>query len=867
MKQEYTTHKPLLLFIAVLLLAYSVAHAYTTPEGKTLTQSKPPIAIARDGKAALPIVIAPDASPALAQTATELAGFLERITNAKFAIEKSAVARGITLGTLAQFPDPALKEALAVKDVYDGLEAFAIRSDGGRVRLLGATEQGATHAAFRFLELVGCRWFFPGQAWEIVPRHANLTFDLNETSRPVMLARDIWISRGFRGFEKGDPDAGAAFALWTRGNRMGKSLRVHILHRWHAIPNDFKEEFKAHPEYFALVEGKRTAPQFCVTNPGLQKVVVQSARLHFEKNQDAHMVSLDPADQAGWCTCPQCAALGHHSRQPFYLANVVAKELKQSHPGKFVGLLAYSWHSEAPDFALEPNVYVQLTAGMNASRYTFDELLLQWSKKSPHLGIYEYFSTWDYDQSMFPGGKVADVDGAKTRLNYYVAHNVNSISAESANNFGMGGLGYYVSNRLMWDPSADVGSLKQDFYDKAFGPAAPAMQRYYERLNTANNPLPGKALLRLSLDDLEAATALAPNRPDVQARLDQLKDYLYYNFLGQKVTQSVNVDEEKPNTLAWFKWAYRTRNTYMFHWLSFKSSVGRHAAEELGEPTWFWRNTPQNPWKINEPITPQERAAVMQEMKTELGEVPPVPEVKFGERYVLAATGLKGRAAQRQIFIGKATYLLASRTGEPLRLEMTQRDSGVIERPEARYTLTDETGKVVVSGSLAKGMHQLELKVPRAGLYRFTGESRAGWEINLPAELDSGLVIEQGEQLQQSGVVKPLYFYVPKGTTQFAVYLNNPRAVAKKAWVRGPDNKVALQFPADGRYYTVPVPAGQSGKTWSIGGEAGMRLRYVWVFGVPPVFSSNAESVFVPEELAAKDGLDVLVKPADRLGQ
>jgi hypothetical protein len=245
-------------------------------------------------------------------------------------------------------------------------------------------------------------------------------------------------------------------------------------------------------------------------------------------------------------------------------------------------------------------------------------------------------------------------------------------------------------------------------------------------------------------------------------------------------------------------------------------------------------------------------------MKAELGEVPSVQNVAFSRRYALVNSGRTGRASQRQMFIAKATYLLASPTGAPIHIEVTQRDSGAIERPDARYTLTDADGRVVDSGSLAKGMHPLVLAVPRPGVYRFTCESRAGWEIQLSAELDSALEIEPGEMLQQSGIVKPLYFYVPKGTTQIVAYLYNPRAAAKKVSVRGPDGREVRQFQSDGKYVSIAIPPGDSGKVWSIDGEAGLRLRYFRLFGVPPAFSSNPENVFVPEELARKDGLAVV---------
>ena len=84
---------------------------------------------------------------------------------------------------------------------------------------------------------------------------------------------------------------------------------------------------------------------------------------------------MEPSDGVGLCQCDECKKLGGDSEQAFFLANVVAHAVKKEYPGKMVGLYAYSSHSEPPSFALEPNVYVQLTVGNNYGQFTFDELL------------------------------------------------------------------------------------------------------------------------------------------------------------------------------------------------------------------------------------------------------------------------------------------------------------------------------------------------------------------------------------------------------------------------------------------------------------------------------------------------------------
>ena len=85
--------------------------------------------LAADGKALVPVVVSEKASPATKQVAAELADYLGRITGAKFEVAAGDGTKGIVLGTLAEFPDPALAEELAIRNDVDGREAFAIRTE------------------------------------------------------------------------------------------------------------------------------------------------------------------------------------------------------------------------------------------------------------------------------------------------------------------------------------------------------------------------------------------------------------------------------------------------------------------------------------------------------------------------------------------------------------------------------------------------------------------------------------------------------------------------------------------------------------------------------------------------------------------
>ena len=165
----------------------NASRVHITPITRNSNKSQVEVTLAKDGKALLPIVVSTQATDEIKAVATELAQILKRITGAEFSIEASDGTRGIVLGTLEEFPDPKLQEPLKIYDTYDGKEAFAIRTQDGRVLLIGNTRPGVSHAAFRFLELLGYRHFFPAPEWEVVPQRSTLSFGWDETDRPTLL--------------------------------------------------------------------------------------------------------------------------------------------------------------------------------------------------------------------------------------------------------------------------------------------------------------------------------------------------------------------------------------------------------------------------------------------------------------------------------------------------------------------------------------------------------------------------------------------------------------------------------------------------------------------------------------------------------
>lgn len=809
--------------------------------------------LAADGKALVPVVVSEKASPATKQVAAELADYLGRIAGAKFEVVAGDGTKGIVLGTLAEFPDPALAAPLAIRDTFDGREAFAVRTEPSRVRLVGATEIGASHAAFRFLESLGCRWFFPAKEWEVVPASKSLTASVEVTDRPKVLARRIWYGYGYFA-DNGHPlkgsNARTDYEAWARHNRMASSFRVSAGHAWQAIIGANKKLFEGHPEYLALVKGERTGEQLCVSNPAVRKLAADYALGWLAKNPEAEMVSMECSDGGGQCECEHCRKLGSVSDRVFGLANDVAKDVARKYPGKMVGVLAYSEHSEPPSFALEPNVYVQLTAGFIRGRYTHEELLDLWPKRCRNLGFYEYFSVWLWDFDRLPGGNGANLTRTREMIGRYVKAGATSVDAESGNNWGPHGRGYYVANRLLWDPEADVTVILADFYEKAFGPAAPAMKRYYERIAPDAEPLVSRGLIGEAFRDVEEAAKLAKDRPDVLARIDPIKHYLRYVHLRWLLDHERDKEKRKELTVAALTHAYRTRYEYMTHWAAMRNTWASQAAKEFGEPTWGPGDKAAKPWAVDRVVTREETDAWFRE-GLDYFRPTPVEQVKFSADLVPVAFPAAKSVGIKQQFQRPAEYALHSRKGEPLEVTITP---GVIawyrDRPNARYTLKDAAGKVVVEGSLNLDgePHAVKLKVPAAGIYVFEcNDSAAGWKIEVEAGRPAVLLSNRGRRYLHLGQLQETYFYVPKGTKQVQYFWSGgPHKVL------GPDRKAVAEVTASDEVATIPVPTGADGRVWSFAPHA---HGHLWFFNAPNVLAASPDSLLLPKELVTRDVL------------
>jgi hypothetical protein len=474
-----------------------------------------------------------------------------------------------------------------------------------------------THAVATLLHSLGCRWFFPGKTWEVVPRQQTVSGSWDERQTPSFaLQRKIWYGFG------ASPQCASDLRNWERHNRMGGPISISIGHTWHGL--NPARDFASHPDWFAEVGGQRKPSKPCYSHPDVVRRATEYALEQAARG--VRMISMTPPDGLGFCECEKCMAVCRggkpykelgttFARRPdgvlinvtsetlFAFINKVAAAVAAKYPQTLVGCYAYSAYSHPPSFKLHPNVFLQTTTAFRRTPLSLAAQLETFQKLGIQSGVRGYFSVyqWDWDYPV-----VAKGDLALTRLaddlRFYQRNNVQSVNGESSCNWGPRGLGYYVASRLLWDVRTDPHAVIGDFYDKAFGPAALPMERYYVRwlgsaaaVRTAAasaKPAPtattggakvldelgqvqagapanfSRESLRAAYADLDEAARLTKDLPEFRARVDQLRLYAHYLWLRvqlDEAARSKDRDRVREAVKAETVFGARLMNTGLIH--------------------------------------------------------------------------------------------------------------------------------------------------------------------------------------------------------------------------------------------------------------------------------------------------------------
>ena len=360
-------------------------------------------------------------------------------------------------------------------------------------------ERGSLNAVYAFVQELGVRWYLPGELGEIVPPKATIALPrVDRTVRPDFALRYPYIYFNRFGMEKRDE---TLWQLRLGFNQAPELIGPGELAHGTALVIERDEVKKAHPEYYALVGGKRqNGNDFkpCLSSEGLFQENVKFVRAVLDIF-DAPMVSVMPTDGFGAiCECDLCKGKaspergwdGLFSDYVWGYVNRVAQEVYKTHPDKKIVGMAYSTYLLPPTNIdkLSPNLVVcmeqrraALSDPTRLRKYT--ELRKAWLDKMPEG--HKEFIGYDYYRHGI------NSPGMPVFFPHTIAQDLRSLKGISVGDFievyrdkqGIGTLAVdhlnlYVTAQCWWDANLDIDALLEEYYTLFYGPARDEMKAF-----------------------------------------------------------------------------------------------------------------------------------------------------------------------------------------------------------------------------------------------------------------------------------------------------------------------------------------------------------------------------------------------------
>jgi hypothetical protein len=393
----------------------------------------------------------------------------------------------------------ASEAGFAVADL--GEEDLRIRVAADAIAIAGGSPRGTLYGVYTFLEdAFGVRFLAP------------------ECTHVRRAARDARLSLGERVFRPrlrfryayyGDNHRDHAFATRLRNNALTREPRLGGRTAWDLINHSVSgwvpvQRLGAqHPEYFALVDGRRRADvpddhsggggtQPCMTHPEVRRLILRGALAQLDKEPWRANVSVSQTDNQTCCRCEACAAIDvreeSHMGALLTLVNAVADTVAELRPGVAVGTLAYQYSRRPPKtLRPRPNVAIQLCSIECCVLHPIDDPacplnpsfcadLAGWGRICDQVYVWNYNTNFRDYLAPCPNLRVI---GPNVR--YFVANGARGLfmqAAGGARGTDLQELRNYLVSRLLWDPAADENALMDEFITLYYGAAADAVRSY-----------------------------------------------------------------------------------------------------------------------------------------------------------------------------------------------------------------------------------------------------------------------------------------------------------------------------------------------------------------------------------------------------
>ncbi len=400
---------------------------------------------------------------------------------------EAALALGSYLSRItgAVFPSEGKLPGIRFRIADHGQNGFARFLEGQNLILESRNSLTAQYAVYDLLEaLAGCRFYT--SSVEFVPSDPDLVLVVEKYAfDPILGYREVY----YRDYS--DPVFAIKRKVSPSGRHENWGFWCHSFST--LIPS--RVYYKDHPEYFALIDGKRDPQgQLCLSNPEVLTVLVENLRRYMDESPDCLYWSVSQDDHDRYCRCPDCQALNDADGTPMGSILNFVNQVAAFFPDKIISTLAYWYSRKAPKYTRPAeNVHIML-CNIDALRgeplehdprnHGTVQELLDWSSICEHVFLWDYNIQFANLVSPFPNLRTL-----APNMRFFAEHSVRSIFSQCNREIGgeMSELRGYLLSRLCWNPYEDPRMITEDFLHGYYGKAAPFILHYLETLHDASH--------------------------------------------------------------------------------------------------------------------------------------------------------------------------------------------------------------------------------------------------------------------------------------------------------------------------------------------------------------------------------------------
>ena len=489
----------------------SLANTATTADGIAKLQSAIPHCRIQSGAANSAakgvrgpgqIVVAADAHPAVIYAAEEFQRYYEQATGAQLPIVnegKQDDGGHVYVG----LSDALAKSPARIDAAGLGPEDLRIRVRGPEIALVGGGPRGTLYSVYTYLEnVLGIRFLTAEHTHVPKVDPSNLPRQFDKTFHPPLAYRFVYYKQNMR-----DPQFGVRMRNNVYGGqeRFGGTARSglvgHSMEQF--VPT--KKYGKTHPEYFALVDGKRRADvefedstpkgtQLCLTHPDVRRLIVTGVLEALKKNPKQELISVGHSDNYFYCHCPACEAVNDREASSMgtmlQVVNEVAVATAKDYPNTYIGTYAYQITRRPPKHLRpRPNVVLQFATIEACQMHGIPDPQCPrnaelFADLKAWQGLTRQLFLWNYN-TVFPDYMLPCPNLFNVEPNVRLFAEVGSQGAfmqccAEGEGTDLAELRNYLICNLMWDPARSGEKLIDEFLTLHYGPAAGTMRRWID---------------------------------------------------------------------------------------------------------------------------------------------------------------------------------------------------------------------------------------------------------------------------------------------------------------------------------------------------------------------------------------------------